>query len=497
MTTTKKNPLHWFVGVSFKTELLSEYIIEHGYLHTNSLGLGKSLNFRKYVDNDICGVREDYDEFAQEIKQDYKKKLLHIFNIVKTASDNFIEFTKSIVAEKLPPSSNQELARIFSDFCDSYGKAAGLIAVPFVGEMVLASILKEKLDQQLQKKEITFSEFIQKVSFSSKEIAISQERINILEMAKQIYQNQPLKKAFLEKNQLEIMNILRQQDTKILHQIQQHSSKYIWITRTLFLGEEYTPQKVIERLKVALQEDPQVEIASINSEIEGRNKEFNQVCSWLPPEYHFDISLLQELIYFRDARLMWLNEGCHYSIPLLLEMAKRLNLTFEEIIYLLPSEIEEGLAGIFTITKKEIQSRSNKYAMVMENHQITLYTGEEVEKHRIKINTQNPGEAQGSPAFRGRATGKVKLVKDRSELHKIEAGDILVTRLTTPDFVVAMEKAAAIVTDLGGITSHAAIVSRELRVPCIVGTEIATQIFKDGDLVEVDANKGVVRKIQP
>lgn len=65
--------------------------------------------------------------------------------------------------------------------------------------------------------------------------------------------------------------------------------------------------------------------------------------------------------------------------------------------------------------------------------------------------------------------------------------------MTTPDFVPAMKKAAAVITDEGGITCHAAIMSRELGIPCVIGTKIATKVLRDGDLVEVDAEKGVVR----
>ena len=67
--------------------------------------------------------------------------------------------------------------------------------------------------------------------------------------------------------------------------------------------------------------------------------------------------------------------------------------------------------------------------------------------------------------------------------------------MTTPEFVPLMQKAAAIITDQGGILSHAAIVSRELGKPCITGTENATSLLKDGDMVEVDADEGVVRKV--
>ena len=74
-------------------------------------------------------------------------------------------------------------------------------------------------------------------------------------------------------------------------------------------------------------------------------------------------------------------------------------------------------------------------------------------------------------------------------------GDILVTEMTTPDFVPAMKRASAIVTDKGGITCHAAIVSRELNIPCVIGTKIATKVFKDGDVVEVNATSGVVKKV--
>lgn len=77
----------------------------------------------------------------------------------------------------------------------------------------------------------------------------------------------------------------------------------------------------------------------------------------------------------------------------------------------------------------------------------------------------------------------------------MKLGDILVSIATDPDIVPAMKKAAAIVTEQGGVTSHAAIVSRELNIPCVIGTKIATRVLKDGDRVEVDANKGIVKKI--
>lgn len=98
----------------------------------------------------------------------------------------------------------------------------------------------------------------------------------------------------------------------------------------------------------------------------------------------------------------------------------------------------------------------------------------------------------GSGASPGFGLGPVKIIKDIEVIHLIEEGDVLVTEMTTPDFVPAMKKAAAIVTDKGGRTCHAAIVSRELGVPCIVGTETGTRVLRPNQEVTVDGAQGVV-----
>jgi len=105
------------------------------------------------------------------------------------------------------------------------------------------------------------------------------------------------------------------------------------------------------------------------------------------------------------------------------------------------------------------------------------------------------GHLRGVGIIRKQSRGQVKVVFEPSQLRKVLLGDILVAPMTTPDFVAAARKAAAIVTDEGGVTCHAAILARELNITCVVGTRIATQVLHDGDFVEVDAAKGIVRKL--
>lgn len=108
----------------------------------------------------------------------------------------------------------------------------------------------------------------------------------------------------------------------------------------------------------------------------------------------------------------------------------------------------------------------------------------------------NESFIKGMVANRGKVSGRVKVVLGSSDFDKFEEKNILVATMTSVDFVPIMKKASAYVTNEGGITSHAAIISREYNKPCIIGTKIATQVLKDGDLVEVDADEGVVKIIK-
>ncbi len=151
-----------------------------------------------------------------------------------------------------------------------------------------------------------------------------------------------------------------------------------------------------------------------------------------------------------------------------------------------------------------------KLALNVESHYGTPQDLEwAIEKNQIflvqtrPVTTLKPQEAEhasvkaqailkGLGASPGHATGKVKLVSNVDELDKVEKGDILVTAMTNPDYVPAMQRAVAIVTDEGGITAHAAIVSREMGIPAVVGTKSATKILHDNDTITVDGSTGLV-----
>lgn len=189
------------------------------------------------------------------------------------------------------------------------------------------------------------------------------------------------------------------------------------------------------------------------------------------------------------------NKAHELSHPLFVEIGKRFNLDIDEVKFLKPEEIFDTLSKNAAINFKEvIKKRQHCYFL----HKDGKFELKESDKYVIKneMINKNTKELKGNGTFPAVYKGIVRLINTKEDLDKLKRGEIIVTRMTTPNLVTdAIKKAGAIITDEGGITCHAAIVSREFKIPCIMGTKFATKILKDGDIVEIDTKKGVVRKI--
>ncbi|MEK6920370.1 MAG: PEP-utilizing enzyme, partial [Nanoarchaeota archaeon] len=158
-------------------------------------------------------------------------------------------------------------------------------------------------------------------------------------------------------------------------------------------------------------------------------------------------------------------------------------------------ELESYLkSGVLPLENK-LRERFQSSAILFENGKIKLFIGHEVTNLENMLFLVGEDEIKGTVAFQGKVIGTCRLVHDPFKAYEFNDGDILVTGMTRPEFTPFMKKAGAIVTDVGGLLCHAAITAREIKIPCIVGTEKATKTFKDGDRLEVDAEKGIIRKI--
>jgi phosphohistidine swiveling domain-containing protein len=221
---------------------------------------------------------------------------------------------------------------------------------------------------------------------------------------------------------------------------------------------------------------------------------------------YMDNDVLNDLInYFKDARF--------YSEPVYSRsevffrgiakaIAKKENFDSNILTCLTQQELETYLKTEKLPEESILKDRFNASVLLFEDGKLNILIGEEVDEiekviHEVTENSsdEEQGILRGIPAFPGKVKAIARIIPDPYDVSEFNEGEILITGMTRPEFLPLMKRAAGIVTDVGGMLCHAALVSRELKKPCIVGTNRATRFFKDGDLLELDADKGIVKKL--
>lgn len=213
------------------------------------------------------------------------------------------------------------------------------------------------------------------------------------------------------------------------------------------------------------------------------------------------LDIAKRLSYLKDLKDDYRRQGISHGQKLFEEIADRMGIDLKDISYLTEEEIIDFLDNSNTVSKDVIEERRKGFVIYFNQEmKVECKSGKAIEpilnKLGIIVFEEFSEEIKGTPASPGKAKGNVVIVKGVANLDKVKKGDILVAVTTHPDYVPVMQKAIAIITDEGGITSHAAIISRELGLPCVVGTKYATKSLKDGDKVEIDADMGLVRKLK-
>jgi len=213
----------------------------------------------------------------------------------------------------------------------------------------------------------------------------------------------------------------------------------------------------------------------------------------------FTAYMVEKFSRLMDERKMINFRSEHYLELFVHEISNRTGLSVNNIKFLLPVELMQ----IFKrYDNKLVQLRKKCFALSCTDREINYFEGDNansLSNRFLNVSDINENIIHGQVASIGKTyyfRGTAKIVPTIKDINKINPGDILVTTMTSPDFVIGMKKAGAIITDTGGMLSHAAIVSRELKIPCIVGTEIATKVIHDGDVVELHCGRGIVKIIK-
>lgn len=212
------------------------------------------------------------------------------------------------------------------------------------------------------------------------------------------------------------------------------------------------------------------------------------------------VKLAQYVLWQKGWRKDVEYHGLYCYEPAFKEIARRRRIKdWRLLLFLLPKEIDTFIIDN-NPKPAELRERRRFSCLIADKENVKMLFGKKAQdfysKLKLKQTIFDFEKITGQCAYQGIVKGRVKVIHVPNEMKKMNNGDVLISQATSPDLLPAIRMASAIVTNTGGLICHAAIISRELKIPCIVGTKYATKILHDGDLVEVDANKGIVRKIK-
>lgn len=266
--------------------------------------------------------------------------------------------------------------------------------------------------------------------------------------------------------------------------IREHVQEFSWFGSHHWVGEGYTLEECLDQINEAIQSPKDIHTKEI-----------------VIGDEHPAIRLVASGVFWRTHAAEVTAKVVYESRSKLEALGKLTGLTYDELVYLSGPEVSALNEDTDSaLLKASIAERKEGYGCIVDDSGIHLVTGDVLTSllaQMLSAPADQVTEFKGSVASKGPViSGIARVVLSPDDFNKLQDGDILVVPETTPDYVPLMKRASAVITDVGGITSHAAIISRELKKPCVIGTKIGTQVLHDGDLVEVDAERGIVRVLK-
>ena len=450
-------------------------------------GFGKlfHMRYRTGIYNTLVyynGSKTDYFVLPEELEQ-YNRDLdrsLDNHEFVSSMISEGKEFVEETYAhikqlvKSVDKLSDKELSQLYTNVSYHHANYYTRMWMVFrIGERIekkIAALLKDK------------KELLRTLSIPLKPNDVTNERMDLLKIACK-------RGSFVNSKLKDLLAV------KLLYD---HTEKYKHIPMYDFDHSPYTFDHFQKELDLI--ENPEEELEEIESTFSEREAEFKKIMQDLNPGHELEslIKMLKKAVILRDYRDMIRQKLNLCLKDFYMEIGKRIGLAVEETALLTNDEIEHHLANSAQFSKNEIEKRKQSFILIQHNDHIEIHSGEKAhekaEQYALYSIDKSATELKGILASPGKAKGKAKIINTNLDFNKIKPGDILITSMTRQDFVPVMRKAAAIVTNEGGQTCHAAIIARELNKPCIVGTKNATDMFSDGDLIEV--NGGNVRRLE-
>jgi len=295
----------------------------------------------------------------------------------------------------------------------------------------------------------------------------------------------PHRETKIIKSRIELLKIATN-SKNLKKDIEKYCKKYPWINMYEFVDKVLDQNDILEKMPTKNEAKSELKKYYTNRK-EGLNN-FGLLIKKTRGKYNKKLLIAaNRFVYLKEVRDDYRRPIFLLIRPLWIEVAKRTGLTLDESNYLLADEIDRAINKPTKKWKKIAHDRMKIFAMELNQGKFIIYSNKKlVDKLIKKVSSDFKNKKIiGSIAFPGEVTGRAKIIYHKDEFKKFVKGDILITAMTHAEFLPIMRQASAIITDEGGITCHAAIVARELKKPCIIGTKIATKTIKDGDMLEI------------
>jgi phosphohistidine swiveling domain-containing protein len=395
-----------------------------------------------------------------------------------------LDAAKQLSGKQLKDLSGEELFKRWQNWLDSFLRLMTWSAMGTVLEMeqpLLSEELQAVLEEKLGKGNPKTAEYFQVLTTAAEPTTAKKEEIDLLCLRKRQLQRKPIEK-----------------------EIAAHAGKYGWVAFG-YDGPGWGKEDIEARLDAlpesveAIEKTLEKREASVEN-LQRQQERIEAELNLSGQEKHL-FNALRVLGFWKFERKFRNQQGHALMEDFIREIARRNSLSIEQAKMIAPDEMQAVLLRN-KADAKLLDERIRESVVVFHGLDYEILSGGKAEKvlQNIKEDLSfdsSVKELRGSTAFPGRARGAVKRIDSPAEMGKMNKGDILVSASTSPDMLPAMAKAAAIITDTGGITCHAAIIARELGIPTLIGTRFASKTLKDNDIVEVDASRGFARKLKP
>jgi phosphoenolpyruvate synthase/pyruvate phosphate dikinase len=326
---------------------------------------------------------------------------------------------------------------------------------------------------------------VNKVAHPTQLASFTKERLDFLNVC-----------LFVKNNKISEKDVLK--NKQFIKLYQDYHKKYFYVKtdfkNRVIISPKYFADEIYLELKNT--KDISKEIKKINDELKklSKIKKESTKLFKLTPEEKRLIKIVEDTILLMDYRKEGMTKQFYYIISLMHEIAERKGQTYSTVEQLYFEEFLDFLDDKFEIDLKIINQRKKAiFVVYQKGKDKQLIYGKEAE-NLFALTQYKSNEIKGNVASSCNKNGIIgiaKIITDPNK-EKFNKGEILVTSMTRIEYVPLMKKAKAIVTDEGGIACHAAIVSRELGVPCIIGTKNATKMIKDGNKIKLNLNNGKI-----